>query len=160
MFYERVSSLSTMGFDNEINLLNKGLTYNIKFNSKICLIMKSINKSKAIRKEISNHSLQNEARVLFNCKVCKHFKIMGYENRFDEPSYFLFHKNIMEFKVIEQQRKNLRTNNSILNKVDKGNTAVLMYLNQYIAKVHDAINNDNIQELVAVSTNKYVKNLN
>ena len=68
-FYERVSNLTSIDLNNEeTNILNKGLKYNIPYNNRNHIIQEIVNAEAAI-KMVPDHRLQNETRIIVNSKL-------------------------------------------------------------------------------------------
>ena len=156
-FYSRVSNLTDIEFDSrELNLLNKGLKYNVPDFNKNHLTREIIHAEAAI-KTVPNVNSQNELRVLINSKLNKALSIhnKNYSQPFNLKS--IYFNNL---RVINQIRNKVEEHNAIVTKADKGNTLVIISREVYQQKVYDFIHNNNIKPIDVDPTSKFVKSLN
>ena len=117
-FYTRVSNLTDIEFNNsEIEILNKGLKYNIPTVHKNQIISEVVNAEAAI-KSIPHHNLQNEARQLINIKLKK---TLDSQNK----KYKLLRSNNTNYANQLKIIKKIVNNNAIVTEADKGNTCLL-----------------------------------
>lgn len=149
-FYTRVSNLTSIEFNkNEMDILNKGLNYNIPDNSKNHIVHEIICAEAAI-KSIPNQNLQNEVRVLINNKLKHpHTKIPKINYKYSK-----------EIKTLKQIKTKLSNNGALITKADKGNTIVIMDKNHYSLKVNNFIENNNITLVNTDPSTEFVKALN
>lgn len=150
-FYARVSNLTSINFNkNEMDILNKGLNYNIPHNNKDHIVQEIIYAEAAI-KSIPNINSQNEARFLINNKLNK------YLNKITPK---LNYKYTNEVKTLKQIKEKLSNNNAMITKADKGNTIVIMDTIQYSQKVNQFIENNNIAMINTDPSPGFVSTLN
>ena len=75
----------------------------------------------------------------------------------DRHSKFNY-KHRTELKRVKQVQHKLTDNKALVTKADKGNTTVVLYKDEYIAKWCDFITNNKIKELLTDPTSGFVKN--
>ena len=154
-FYTRISNLTSTQFNNvEMDVLNRGLKYNIPYNSKSHIIREIISAEAAV-KTLPNHIMQNEARVMINNKLNKYIKHVEHNKPLTSNN-----RHHAEIKTLKQIKNKLSDNNAFITKADKGNTIVVMDKDQYTLKVNDFINNNNIEMIQVDPTAQFVKILN
>lgn len=143
-----------------MNILNKGIKYNLPLNNKDQIIQEIISAETAV-KTISDPKIQTEARILINNKFNNVLKNRNHTLGI-QPSHIL-QKHVRfskEFKLLKQIKAKLIDNNAFITKADKGNTLVVMDNDVYTTKVNDFISNNNIRVLNSDPTDIYVKSLN
>ena len=156
-FYTRVSNLKPIQFtSDEIDILNKGLNYNIPYVNKDHITHEIINAEAAI-KTIPSQALQNETRAIINNKLNKLL-----ENKVTNNNSVLKinQKYVKENKILKQLKTKLNDNNALVMKADKGNTIVIIDKDEYTLKVNEFIKNNNITMVQIDPTADFVKVLN
>ena len=141
----------------EIELLEKGLSYNLpEYNQKTLDFKEIINVESTI-KSIESQDLQNEIREVMNSKINKLSKNKIF--KIDKKSKKLnkFKKDVIDIKNIKNKLKN---NNALIVKADKGQTVVIIGENEYMEKSYDFINENNIEKINKDPTDEYVKDIN
>ena len=153
-FYTRISNQTSVVFDKEeLDVLNKGLKYNIPPNLRNNnRFINEIANMEAAIKTVSDHQIQNELRALMNVKLNKRIKL-------NKP-LTTYRKHATETKILGQIKDKLTSNNAVITKADKGNTIVILDTQVYNNKVLEFIDNNNIRTLNSDPTNEYVKQLN
>ena len=97
-----------------MNILNKGIKYNLPLNNKHKIVQEIINAETAV-KTIADPKLQTEARVLINNKFNNTIK----HHNFDNHSPHGLQKHIRfsnEFKLLKQIKAKLVDNNALITK--------------------------------------------
>lgn len=152
-FYPRLSNKTNIQLtNNEIEILNKGLSFNIQKTNKNQIIHEVINAEAAI-KSLPTIEAQNEARTTINKKLKQKLKnkITNTKNNIKQKQYLTNLNNIKQ-KLIDNQ--------AIVTKADKGNTIVILNQQDYYNKSIDFIKNNNIKEIKKDPTKSYVKQIN
>ena len=161
-FFPRVQNLTTIEFNNEeINLLEKGLNYNIPMNpiNNKTVFDEIINAEAAI-KNIKNPTTQIEIRNYVNKKTNKIIKNRDNDNNNNNKINKLKHKHKQESKIINKIKSKIKDNNAIITKSDKGNTIVIVGEEVYDNKIDNFIKKNNIEVLEQDPTIQYSKDVN
>lgn len=149
-FYPRVKNLTDIVFtDNEMNILNKGLKHNIL--GRICnknLISEILNAEIAIN-SIPDVNSRNYVRHVIDKKIKT-----ALDSKKHKSSSF---KN--EFVHVKTIKDKLLTHDCIVTRADKGQSVVIMKINEYNEKVFDFLNNNNVKEIENDPTNKFQNTL-
>jgi hypothetical protein len=145
-FYPRVVNKTQIVFnDHEITLLNKGLKYNFSKNNKRSIFDELIAAESAI-KFIPNVDDRNSLRAVVNNKMKNILKKC-------HPPKKTPHSH--EQRTLKNIKEKLAHNNAIITKADKGNSIVIMYQTDYINKVNDFIESNDIIEIDKDPTTKF-----
>lgn len=150
-FYPRVVNETQINFDeNEISLLNKGLKYNFSKKNKRGIFDELI-AAEAALKFIPNIDERNSLRAIVNSKMQSIQKkgVPSRNNRFSQ-----------EQRIVNSIRKKLSLNKAIITKADKGNCIVVLYHDDYVKKVNNFIESNNVIELDKDPTSKYISTIN
>lgn len=115
------------------------------------LILRLIHAECAI-KAIPDEDSRNSARVIVTNKLNR-----THENAKSTSHSVNIHKK--ETLALISIKEKLCLNNALLCKADKGNTAVLMYIDDYNTKVNDFIQGNGVIELKKDPTNNYQKTI-
>lgn len=146
-FYKRVVNLTNITFDEpELRVLNKGLKHNFaKNNWKKQIISEIINAETAIN-SIKDDQNKTVARHVLDRKV----------NQLDKNNKIRNNKINQKDKALLNSIKNkLSDNNCLVTKADKGQSIVIMTIDDYNKKVNEFITNNNIQEIMKDPTDKF-----
>lgn len=146
-FFERIKNLTDIQFTTaEIDLLSKGLKFNLKPNIYDSTI-KNLIASTKVAIDMAKLSVREQNEL--TTKVAKLIEI-EVRNR----KYFSNATKI-EQNTLKEINHKLRTNNALTVKADKGNTLVIMKRENYIEKVQDFFKNNNITPLLYNPTNRF-----
>jgi hypothetical protein len=145
-FYPRVINKTQINFDeNEMNLLNKGLKYNFCKKSKQGIFDELIAAESAI-KCIPNTDTRNSLRAIVNNKIRSiQKKDTTQQNKTAS----------IEQRALNSIKEKLTENNALISKADKGNSIVILYQNEYVNKVNNFIEANNIVKIDKDPTQKY-----
>ena len=149
-FYPRVKNKTTITFSKEeMELLNKGLKYNLGHTRKSWISNLALEAENAImslptsEKDGIRHQVAQNIQKLYTQQREKH----AY------PSWKVTH----ERRVINQIRRKLITEKAMITKADKGNTIIIIiYSNDYNKKVNNFIT-DNFLPITNDITDKLQK---
>lgn len=150
-FFPRTLNKTKIVFDSdEIDILNKGLNYNTRKTGRKGNFDELINAECAI-KAIPEADHREAARYLFSEKT-----------KFDNNKAYIPSLQYKEQRTLKKVKEKLVENNAILCKCDKGNSTVILYEDDYISKVNEFIQNNDITEVNKDPTNLFqrkIKNL-
>jgi hypothetical protein len=147
-FYPRTINKTNITFDDEeINVLDKGLKYNLPRINKHSIFNDFIDAECAIR-SITDDEAQNIARVSILNKI---------KNKNRPKKLSPVHKH--DILVLKRIKNKLITNDAIICKADKGNTSVILYKKDYINKVEEFINNNEIKLMNKDPTSQFQKRI-
>jgi hypothetical protein len=145
-FYQRVSNLTNITFTNdELTLLNKGLKYNLHNTPKNWLHTLAIDADTAI-------SLLHPHEQVYMRKIVAN-KLKGLINRHTHTQRSNRH-NRLETTLIKSIKQKLIQNNAMATKADKGNTLVIIYINEYDQKIQEFIADNQFTEVDHTYTKK------
>ena len=157
-FYPRLINLTNIEFENtEIELLEKGLSYNLPEYNKKTIDFKEIINAETTIKSIESQDLQNEIRTVINSKINKLSKEKIFKINKKSKKLNKFKKDIINIKNIKNK---LNNNNALIVKADKGQTVVIIGENELMKKSYDFINENNIEKINKDPTEEYVKDIN
>jgi hypothetical protein len=132
-FYPRVVNNSNITFtDNEYNLLNKGLKYNLHHRQKNWLT------NLALEAETAISLLPLADKGYYRKQVSDHITQLHRQN-ITKPD----HNNHNEWDTIKTIKTKLKNNGATLTTADKGNTIVILPTTQYQDKIQDFITKNN-----------------
>jgi hypothetical protein len=151
-FYPRVINKTEIDFsEDEINLLIKGLKYNLGHKQKNWVNNLAFEAESAISFLPPGEQEHSRYQVAQNIK-----KLQGQQqsNKTQTPI-----KIKEENKLINQIKQKLRTNEAITTKADKGNTVVIIYQKDYNQKIQDFISENMATEVKNNITTKFQRDL-
>jgi len=139
-FYPRVINNTNIKFtSDELILLNKGLKYNLSYKNKNWIKTLTLETESAIT-QLPAHE-QEYVRTL-----AAHNLRQLYKWQIDNKQYNS-NQATREHRVLKQIKEKLQSNEAIVSKADKGNSVVILYLQDYHNKVQDFINKNNFTVL-------------
>jgi hypothetical protein len=135
-FYPRVTNNTNIKFNSdELNLLNKGLKYNLRYKHKNWIKTLALEAETAIT-QLPSHE-QDYMRALTAHNLKQLYKQQS--NNIQRNSTHALH----EYRILRQIKNKLELNEAIVSKADKGNSIVILFLKDYHSKVQKFINNNN-----------------
>jgi hypothetical protein len=135
-FYPRVTNNTNIKFTTEeLNLLNKGLKYNLPYKHKNWIQTLALEAETAVT-QLPAHD-QDYIRVLTAYNIKQLYKQQS--NSKHHNSNHATH----EYRILKQIKDKLRLNDAIISKADKCNSIVMLYLKDYNNKVQNFIGNNN-----------------
>lgn len=140
-FYQRVVNLTNIQFnEDEINILNKGLKHNFKTGSlNKNLLTELINAESAI-KSVKNEQNEIVLRSIIDKKVERiNHQQMKYKK--------VYNNNKNEIRLLNNIKHKLNAHKSLITKADKGQSIVIMEINNYVDKVNSFLKDNNINIL-------------
>ena len=151
-FYPRVINNTNIDFsEEELNLLNKGLKYNLAKKPK-----RWIN-NLAFEAETAITLLPQSEQDYTRHQVAKNLGRLYQQQRQQNTNNSSKEKR--EEKTISQIKAKLRKNRAIVSKADKGNSIVILYSDEYQQKVNDFIAHGNFTVMDTDITNTVQKRL-
>lgn len=157
-FSSRIANLTNIKFDkNELELLNKGLKYNLPHRNSKHQITRELIQTEAVIKTLPTQKSQNETRILVNDKLKKVFNTQRINKLLPQhmtPSY------ANELRIINNIKEKVKNNNAMVTRADKSNATVIITKQLYQEKVHQFILDNNIKKLDKDPTQIFVKNIN
>jgi hypothetical protein len=135
-FYPRVSNNTNIKCTaDELNLLNKGLKYNLSYKNKNWI------KTLALETETAITRLPAQEQEYIRIQAAHNLRRL-----YKQQSNSKQHNSIQakkERRTLNQSKEKLRSNEAIISKSDKGNSTVILHLRDYHYKVQDFINTNN-----------------
>jgi len=126
-FYPRVVNETAIKFsDEEMTLLNKGLNYNLSHKRKHWLSNLALEAENAIM------LLPIQEQDYLRCQVAHNLQILYKQQKEQHTKPNL--RNTNENRIINQIRKKLNNEKAMITKADKGNSIVIIYINDYNKK--------------------------
>lgn len=152
VFYQRVINNTEIQFnEEETNLLNKGLNFNFPDNKKSSLFSELLNTEASI-KGIKSDEVRESARILIGNKAKNIWRKSPGTRKHDKF-------NSMRH-ALRSVRNKLAEHDALVTKADKGSSIVILYKADYINKVSDFINKNNIIHLNKDPTPDNAKEIN
>lgn len=140
IFHKRVINYTDISFDeNELKLLNKGLQFNFPNNKKTSMLSELLNIESAI-KRIKISETRESTRVIMSNKAKNLAKIQSTSRRYNTKFSELRH-------AATSIRDKITEHDAVITKADKGNSIVILYNKDYVEKVTDFFNKNNITAL-------------
>ena len=150
-FLQRVTNLTSISFtDEEISMLNEGLKYNLGHKQKNWI------QNLSLEAECAITLLRQEEQEYMRHRVAKQ-KDKIYTQLPTLSTYTP--KQARESRTVRSIKEKLCTNKAILTNADKGNSIVILYLNNYEEKVSDFIHKNGALETKNNTTVKFQKEL-
>jgi hypothetical protein len=145
--YDRVKNYTNIQFtQNEMQLLNKGLQYNLHHKNKKWI------KTLALEAETAINNLDIKEQSYYRHAVTKKIKDISKNNK--ENSNI---KNKEEWKIIMNIKYKIRENNLIVTKADKGKTIVILTEHEYKQKIRNFIQDNQFVLINKDPTSHYQK---
>jgi hypothetical protein len=135
-FYPRVVNNTNMKFTaDELNLLNKGLKYNLSFKNKNWI------KTLTLEAETAVAQLPTQEQDYVRVQVAHNLKQLYRQYNTNKQ----YNSNQAKYKnrILNQIKEKLTSNNNMALKADKGNSIVIMYVDDYHNKVQNFIASNN-----------------
>ena len=151
-FYPRVKKETTITFsEEEMELLNKGLKYNLGHKKKSWISNLALEAENAIM------SLPTSEQDGIRYQVAQNIQKLYTQQREKHayPNWKITH----ERRVINQIRQKLITEEAMITKADKGNTIIVIYSNDYNKKVNNFIAENNFNLITNDITDKLQKEI-
>jgi hypothetical protein len=148
-FHPKIVNNTNITFSTEqLTLHNKGIKYNLHFKHKNWITTLAFEAEAAI--DLIPPSEQEPVRYQVTNNIHKRY------TQYNKQRHHNTH-NIKEKKLINQITENLRSNNTIISKADKGNS-MLISRESYQSKIQNFINNK-FTSTEKDYTNKYLKDI-
>lgn len=153
VFHPRLINKTDILFsDEEISLLNKGLNFNFPNDKKNSLIAELFNAETAV-KQLKSHDARDSTRVVISNKLNQTLN-----NPIPRTKYLSKYRSLKQ--VAASIRNKLQQNDAVITKADKGNCTVILSQQNYVNKVHDFLENNNIDILTQDPTTSFSKDIN
>jgi hypothetical protein len=141
-FYPRVINNTNIPFSNcEMNLLQKGLKYNLHAKKKNWI------QTLALEAETAITQLPTNERDVYRKLVAERIDTPRKQN----PT----HKTHPESKVINSLQKKLKDNDATVTGADKGNTIVILRIQHYETKLQDFLSNNDFRTISTDPTTSF-----
>jgi transposase-like protein len=151
-FYPRVVSKTDIAFNPcELDLLNKGLKYNISFKRKKWMETLALEAETAISKLPTPEQDHMRYQVAHNIKLL--YKQQYSRNGFNTQ------QAVQERRTINNIKKKLTENNAVVLKADKGNSMVIIHADEYHNKIRDFITTNKFSITNNDLTNNFQKQI-
>jgi hypothetical protein len=150
-FYKHTKNLTIIIFtDTEMQLLNKGLKYNLHHKHKKLIQTLAIEADTAISQLPEKDQGYMRQLVVNNIQ-----KITNKQNTTKGKQQTIYTKrNNIECNAIKTLKHKINQNQLIITKADKGNKLVILYKDDYNRKIEEFINKNNFTKLPHDITNK------
>lgn len=152
-FFPRIVNNTKIVFDShEQTVLEKGLNYNLPKMGKKRLFDEIINAECAI-KAIPQAEDREAARVSFSNKLKRK------QSHPNHNSIYLSNSQRRDLEALKRIKQKLLDNHAMLCKCDKGNSTVVLYKQDYISKVNDFIQNNEVTQINHDPTAKFQRKI-
>jgi hypothetical protein len=153
IFYPRVTNNTDTKFTtDELNLLNKGLKYNLSYKNKNWI------KTLALETETALTQLPAQEKEYIRIQIAHNLKQL-YTQKATSKQYNS-NQAIREYRALNKIKVKLRSNDAIISKADKGNSTVILYMKVYYKKIPDFVDNDNFTILNKDPTQSFQSKIN
>jgi hypothetical protein len=142
--------------DEEMQLLNKGLKYDLHFRQKQWI------QTLAIEADTAINTLPDKDQCYLRQLVANNIKVLINKQKANKEQRVTTHtkRQYQEWNTLRNIKHKMEQNQLIITKADKGNTLVIMYKDEYYKKkTEEFINNNNFNKLPSNITNKVQRNI-
>jgi len=144
IFHPRVVNLTNITFNKTENaLLQKGLKYNLHVKPKNWL------KTIALEAETAINYLATEDKHPIRYLVAKSLDKLSQETPHSKSS--------LEYKTLKNIREKLEKNNSLITRADKGQTIIVVKIDDYNSKIHDFLQHNSFKMMSGDPTNIFTR---
>jgi hypothetical protein len=155
-FFKRTENLTDVTFkDEEMQLLNKGLKYNLHFRYKQWI------QTLAIEADTAINTLPEKDQGYLRQLVANNIKLLINKQKTNKDQRTTTHTKRLhqEWNILKNIKHKIEQNQLVITKADKGNTLVIIHKDEYHNKIQEFINNNNFNKLPSDITNKVQKNI-
>jgi hypothetical protein len=151
-FHPRVVNKTDITFNpRELNLLSKGLKYNLSFKQKTWIETLGLEAETAISRLPTPEQDHMRYQVAHNLKLL-------YKQQHSQVG-FNTQQAVQERRTINNIKKKLTENNAVVLRADKGNSMVIVYTDDYHNKIHDFITTNQFSITNKDLTNNFQKQI-